>query len=408
MPSPKVLKRLVTCQGSIQLVTALSVLSYREKEQQLGCEYENYLVIYDLYAPLGQIDAFAAFIRRMAELICDWKEIAYINPEQMNAIAGKLDSSSPSNIFRRVYGLVGTDSADEIYLCRNWQFGNQLLINAYQSAHKICYGDSIGIYFSSASKAVLPVATKQKNLPSQSSLVSLSYLKAKLINVISNLKEKLKLKSSLKNIEFDIGYFVLPNIMGEIPPMKTVIPDTAVILGIIQKLRSLVDSNYIIQLQKIIGDAPVSILLTSNFSEAGLMSQENEIIAYRQFLISEGIQDTVLVIKPHPRTENFKMKKLEYALDSLCSSIVNLTEPILFFLPFEIFFVEAFLQPTLKNKSNIRVFAVSSACLSMKLLFNISSVVGFGEHITSKFFYKTYAAGRWKHELELTSAIEKI
>lgn len=94
MPSPKVLKRLVTCQGSIQLVTALSVLSYREKEQQLGCEYENYLVIYDLYAPLGQIDAFAAFIRRMAELICDWKEIAYINPEQMNAIAGKLDSSS--------------------------------------------------------------------------------------------------------------------------------------------------------------------------------------------------------------------------------------------------------------------------------------------------------------------------
>ena len=88
MKSSKLVKRIVTCQGSIQLVTALSVLNYREQEQ-INYQYENYLVIYDLNSPPGQIDAFAAFIKKMAQLIYDWKTIVYILPEQMQAMASK-------------------------------------------------------------------------------------------------------------------------------------------------------------------------------------------------------------------------------------------------------------------------------------------------------------------------------
>lgn len=397
MTSSKLVKRIVTCQGSIQLVTALSVLSYREKERHgLGHKYENYLVIYDLYSPPGQIDAFAAFLKKMAEFICDWKAIVYLTPAQMKDIASKLNSTSPSKIFERVYELVGTDSAEEIYLSRNWQFGNQLFINAYQLAEKICYGDGIGIYFSSNSSAFFPVSFPL-------------YLKAKIKGAIGNIQEKLQLKKSLKTLEFDIGYFVLPDIMGESPPMKTVTLDRKILLETFQKLRGLVESEYLSNFRQRVANAPVSILLTSNFSEAGRMSLENEIAAYRQFLISEGIEEnTVLAIKPHPRDDNSKIQKLASALSDLFVEVLILSEPTLFFLPFEVFFAEAFVQPDLTLTNQIKVFAVSSACLSLKLLYNLPSIVGFGEQITPQVFYKNYAAGRLEHELELRSAIKNI
>ena len=104
MENSKTLKRIVTCQGSIQLVTALSVLNYRTKEQeQLGYKYENYLVIYDLNSPGGQIDAFANFIIKMAKLISDWQSIVYVTPEQIEAIASQQNFTSPAKILPRVY-----------------------------------------------------------------------------------------------------------------------------------------------------------------------------------------------------------------------------------------------------------------------------------------------------------------
>ncbi len=396
MVGSKRVKRIITCQGSIQLVTALSVLSYREKEQQgKSYQYENYLVIYDLYSPPGQIDAFAAFIKKMAEFICDWKAIVYLTPEQKKDIA-LLHSNSLSKAFQRVYQLAGTDSADEIYLSRNWQFGNQLLINAYQSAEKICYGDSIGIYFSANSSAFFP-----KSLP--------LYLKAKIKDEIASIQEKLRLKKFLKFIEFDIGYFVLPNVMGEFPTMKTVTLDKKILLETFQQFKSLVDSEYLRNFRRKVADTPVSILMTSNFSEAGRMSLENEIYAYRQFLISQGIEEnTVLVVKPHPRDDSSKIQKLASALSDLFIEVLILSEPTLFFLPFEIFFAEAFLQTNTTPINRIKVFAVSSACLSLKLLYNLPSIVGFGEQITLQVFDRDYANGRLEHELKLRTAIKKI
>ncbi|MEC4819509.1 MAG: hypothetical protein SAK29_40505, partial [Scytonema sp. PMC 1069.18] len=158
MMNRKLIKRVITCQGTIQLVTALSVLAHREREQQhLGYQYENYLVIYELYAPSEQVDEFVVLIKKMAELVSDWKAIVYISPEELKNIEIKLKTTGYSKIFKIVHELVGIDSPNEIYLCRNWQFGNKLLINTYRSAEKICYGDSIGIYFSQNSPVISPV-----------------------------------------------------------------------------------------------------------------------------------------------------------------------------------------------------------------------------------------------------------
>ncbi|MFM6249969.1 MAG: hypothetical protein ACKPEQ_12605, partial [Dolichospermum sp.] len=56
----------------------------------------------------------------------------------------------------------------------------------------------------------------------------------------------------------------------------------------------------------------------------------------------------------------------------------------------------------------IQIFAVSSACLSLKLLFHVPIVVGFGENITPKTFYQDYIQGRLKHERDLNNALQII
>lgn len=403
MTNPKLVKRIITCQGSIQLVTALSVLNYREKEQiNFNQNYEDYLVIYDLYTPPGQIEEFANYVKKIAELAHQWKGITYINPIQFNAISKELATSSPRKIYELVHQLVGTNSADEIYLCRNWQFGNQLLINTYKSAKKICYGDSIGIYFSSNAKGLFAPSNPLK-------LDFGNYIKKQIKTVISKVKEKLQLKIVLKNVEFDIGYFILPDIMGELPPMKTVVLDKLELLKTFDKLRGLIDVDYISHLKEKIDSNPILILLTSNFSEAQRMSEEDEINAYCQFLSSQKIEpNTILLIKPHPRDGSAKIQRLQLALSDLFTNILVLSEPHLFFLPFEILFAQAFLRSDMSVRDNIKVLTVSSACLSLKLLFNVPCVVGFGEEITPQFFYENYADGRLEHEAYLKTAIQKI
>lgn len=397
-----VVKRIIICQGSIQLVTALSVLNYREKEQKsFNQEYEDYLVISGLYTPAGQIEEFANYVKNMAELAHQWKAIVYTNPTQINSIYQESATSSPRKTYDLVHQLVGTETADEIYLCRNWQLGNQLFINTYKSAEKICYGDSIGIYFSSNGKGLFAPSNPIK-------LNFASYIKKKIKGLISKLKEKLQLKTVFKNVEFDIGYFILPDIMGELPPMKTIVLDKLELLKTFEKLKGLVDLDYVLQLKQKIDCNPVLILLTSNFSEAQRMSEENEINAYRQFLSSQKIEpNTILLIKPHPRDGNIKIQRLQSKISDLFANTLVLSEPHLFFLPFEVLFAQVFLQSDMSVRDNIKVLTVSSACLSLKLLFHVPCVVGFGEKITPQFFYENYVDGRLEHEQYLKVAIEK-
>jgi hypothetical protein len=398
MENNKIIKRIVTCQGSIQLVTALSILNCRtDEQQQLGYKYENYLVIYDLNSPSGQIDAFAAYIKQMAKLICDWQSIVYISPEQMKAIASQQNFTSPAKIFKKVYELVGTDDADEIYMSRNWQFGNQLFINAYQLATKICYGDSIGIYFAPDSQAFFLTQKSPKQI-----------LTKLIKNYINRIKLTLGL-TVLQPINFDQGYFLLPTILNEKPPMPVIIPEQSYLLNIFRQLRSLLNKNYINQLHQKIGNADVSILLTSNLSETGRMSVEQEVEAYREFLASMNIlDDSVLIIKPHPRDSHQKIEALKHSLQEFFAQIFILSETTFFFIPFEVFFLEAFVTQNLNLTTKVKVFAFSSSCLSLKLLFDVPSFIGFGNEITNKFFDPNYVSGRIMHEQDLRTALTKI
>lgn len=395
------MKRIITCQGSIQLIAALSALFHRGQT----ATDQNYLVIYELYAPDQQHHQFAAFIQQMAESICDWKAIVYLTPQQLDAIGHQLDSTPPNRIYNTVHQWVGLSHTDELYLCRNWQFTNQLISNAYPDARRICYGDGIGLYFSEHSAVVRrPFAPP----PTPDQFFDWTWWKAR--SLFHRIRERLQLKTKLYSMPFETGYFVLPDILGETPPMPIVKLEPVDLLTRFEQFTPFIDPAQVMKVQTAIAslhgvtdDSPVSILLTSNFSEGDRLSQDQEIKAYREFLIQhEILPSSVLVIKPHPRDNLTKIYQLEENLSDLYAKIIVLTDLNLCFLPFEVFFLKAF------QNSEIRVFAFSSACLSLKLLFNVPSFIGFGTDLTTRYFEPEFVAARLEHEQTLHDAIARL
>ena len=338
----------------------------------------------------------------MAEEVYTWRAVVYIKPEQMQELQVKfnlvrLKLLNIQQVFSLVHKMIGISSTDEIYLSKKYDIFDRLLLNVYKSAKKICYGDSIGFYLSEAS-SVLQVEPR-----------SLNYKFKRLLKRLI-LKKKL-----MEDVNFDVGYFTISNfnILSNSPPMEIVKVNKAVTIDVFQKLRGIVermiDSDYISKLRTKVKNNSVTILLTSNFSEATRMSKENEITAYREFLQSYKREDsTILIIKPHPRDSAIKIDKLQSTLNDLFSEVIVISELSWFFLPFELFLMEVFLDKNLVPSCEVKIFTFSSACLSLKFLFNLPCTVGFGSAITNKLFYDEQVTKRLEHELELKSLLQQI
>lgn len=406
MSNPTVVKRVVGCFGSSQLITALTVLRCREQEQQhLNYEYKNYLVIYDLLSPKGQIDDFAALVQEMAELACSWEAIVYLKPEQLETLKYKLNFSKPAEIFSCIHQLIGTEQADEIYLCRNWTTGDELLTNSYLEAERICYGDGLGVYLPESYFLNRLAAYVPQEEQSRWNILLKQWFK----NSKESLKAALGLKTILKTIPFNRGYFFLPNALGEGPsmPATTIPPEIA--LEVMQRFKNLLEPALVVRLQALTANRPVMILLTANHAEQERTTVENEILAYKAFLQTQNpAPGTVLLIKPHPRDAGAKIQQLKAELSDLFEDIYILTEASLFFIPFEIFLINTFVNRELAVDSNVKIITFSSACLSLELFFKAKPVVGFGSAIVQQYFYEHCVSSRVQHEADLLSALAKI
>ena len=408
MTATKKFKRVVTCQGGIQLVAALAALETREAEQQQSdVEYEDYLVIYDLYAPDSQLTQFMNAVQRMAQALRDWKSIVYFSKEKMIEFDQQLTFVTRPQVYQRVRDLVGVDKADEVYVCRNWQFGNSLMLNVYRDATKICFGDSIGIYFSEAyfSPAVTNNGRPPLKAAVRQQLRRIKHsLRGRLIGDETPLRDVV-----LDEIQFDIGYFLLPEILREIPPMETRLVNKATTGEIFRKLARALDPEQIVAQYGYLADVPAVILMTSNFSEASRMSSENELAAYRQFL--EQLQlprESTLIIKPHPRDGEEKIRELGRRLGDMFANVVLLMDQNLFFTPFEVFLIQTFLSEGEQTPRNLKIITFSTACLSLPILFDIQPVIGFGNEIVKTSFFENYISGRLQHEDDLNSAMKTL
>lgn len=408
MTSTRKFKRVVTCQGGIQLVAALAALQTREAEQQRpDVEYEDYLVIYDLYAPDSQLPQFKNAVQRMARALRDWKSIVYFSKEQMIEFNQQLTFATMPQVYQQIRDSVGVAEAGEIYLCRNWQFGNSLMLNVYRDAWKVCYGDSIGIYFS---EAYFSPAVANNGRPPLKAAVrqQLSRIKHSLRNRLTGDQTPLR-DVVLDEIQFDIGYFLLPEILHETPPMETRLVNKATTGEIFRKLARALDPEQIIAQYGYLANVPAVILMTSNFSEASRMSEENELVAYREFL--EKLQlprESTLIIKPHPRDGEEKVRELGRKLSDMFANVVLLMDQNLFFTPFEVFLIQTFLGESDETPRNLKIITFSTACLSLPILFDIRPIIGFGNEIVKTSFFENYISGRLQHEDDLNSAMRTL
>lgn len=398
---------MVTCQGGIQLVAAVAALETREEEQQRpDVEYEDYLVIYDLYAPDPQLPQFASAVERMARALRNWKSVTYFSREQMVEFDAQLTFATRPQVYQRIRDLVGVAKADEIYLCRNWQFGNRLMLNVYRDAWKICYGDSIGIYFSEAYFS--PAVTKNGKPLKVAVTDKLRRIKHSLQSRLTG-NETLVRDVVLDEIEFDVGYFLLPEILGEKPPMETRLVNKTTTGEIFRKLARALDPDQIAAQYGYLATRPAVIMMTSNFSEASRMSGENELVAYREFL--ENLQlprESTLIVKPHPRDGEEKVRGLGRVLSDMFADVVLLTDLNLFFIPFEVFLIQAFLGENETAPRNLKIITFSTACLSLPILFDIRPMIGFGNQIVRTSFFDDYISGRLQHEHDLESAMKTL
>ncbi len=329
MTRQKKIRRVVTCQGSIQLVTALAVIDHREREARgSDYEYENYLVIYDLYALPGQVDKFADFIKHMASLDREW-EASSTSARSRFSPSRRREFFRPGQSARTGLRASGRQNR------RRDISVSQLAIR--QPAHdqrvpqrekNLLRRQHRHLFF----RSLLLPDSRQRTPPGPAPRLGCAP------GFIGQVEGRPQGQADPQSVGFDAGYFLFPDILGEVPPMRTTLVRKEGVQRVFEKLGGLVDDEYVGALRRRIAGRPVVVLMTSNFSEGGRMPVGNEISAYREFLAaSEYERDAVLVVKPHPRDDDAKIRRLGSAVGDLFSEVILLTEAELFFIPFEIY-----------------------------------------------------------------------
>jgi hypothetical protein len=396
-------RRIVTCQGSIQLVAATAARRHRLREEnQRDHDWEDYLVIYNLAAPSGQDGEFVQILKEMATCLGAWKRIVYFSDGELSALARRVSDSAPRAVFQRVYERVGTAEADELFLGKDWQIGNVLFMNAYRAARQVCYGDGIGMYLTedrfnpSTRRQVVPARRRPLRASARRALALLRH----------GLERRAGLRISVEPPRFDIGYMLLPDAFTT-PPMPTVRLDRHLFSRIFDELRPLITSDDVAELRRLASREAVSVLLTSNFTEGRKMTREAEIEAYREFVVRDSPARSILVIKPHPRDDRQKIEQVRAVLSREFDRVIVLTDPGVFFLPFEVVFREVLLQPA-SERQRPAIFTVSTACLSLEAVMGVRCHLGFGDAMVRRWFAEDWVESRVRHERELREAVNRV
>jgi hypothetical protein len=398
----RVVRRLVAGQGPIQLVAALTAMAaHAAATHEPATTFDDYLAIFDLSAPADRERALAGALRALAEAVRPWRAVVHLSPSEVQALAVTQRCRGPRATLRRARTLIGLSRVDELYLIRNYQFANEVLINAYRDAEKICFGDGIGLHYGPGYLAGRP--TRAPGDWRRQTRQALRALRARFVRATG-------LSRALPPVDFDRAYLALPGVLGGAAPAHTARLEPTALLHTLRAMAGALDSALVRALRERIGGRPTVFLVTSNFSEARRMDPGPELRAYRQFVEAQDLASgSVAVIKPHPREGTAKLAALRASLAPLFDDVLVLDEGMLAFAPFELLLlIGGFLHGDGRLRDDVRILTFSNSCLALALLFGIRPVLGFGERLVRGCFREGYVSTRLTWEIDMAAGLDRI
>ena len=387
--------RVVCCQGTIQLATAIHALSFREKQNASasGTIFKNFLIVHDLFTTADQQIMFFDVIKKMAESVLAWEAIVYLDPATITRLDDIYSTKGEMQFSMEMEKFLKVGNADEVYASRNWQKGSTMLLNYFSESYKISYGDSIGLFFPESYFSDNDWRTRLR----LSGFGQRTFALKDKLKVATQYPGRRPLLKYFETQRFDYGYFCFPSISGEGPNFKYETIDVSDLKGTFEEFVGQMSIDVPRELE---GGEPFCGLLTSNFSEAERMSLHDEIDAYVSFVNDHKEKYNVLLIKPHPRDSKEKIQLLKTRFLDDFKTVIVLDDPVHFYIPFEFFLIKFERgKPGMLQKS--RFFTVSSSCLSFWFLFGISPYIGIGERLVRKYFRPDQVQNRLDHEDDL-------
>ena len=408
MPPDSPSCRIVAVQGTAQLTSAIAAM--RAADRVAGPRAANHLIIHNLSCPADQTEEFVDCIGRLARMAGTWQSIRFISAAEVRLLQGELAAGDWSQAAAAVRSLIGIAAADSLFLGQNLLPLNHLLSLAYANASRACYGDGVGLNFSSeyfhapADDPGIRGLGRRLERTIRCSIKSWRGLKVGPLQGAFG-------KSVGDAVSFDRHYLLLANLFDQ--QLDTFVQlDAADFRHLFAAYLPEVEraaSQGRDALADALGKASsVVVLLTSNFSETGRMTLAGEVECCIDSVLEEGGgPGSLLVIKPHPRDSHEKITRLAAEARRSFAEVVTLDDRWMFHLPFESIFIRYF-PAHARIRAATRVVCTSSAALSLEHLYGQECTLGFGPRAVRRCFAHNWRALRLRHEADLAKAVERI
>jgi hypothetical protein len=375
-------KSLLAVQGPLQFVAGFLAMQWFEQIKNDPEECTSVLLLYDFLAPESIELELVEVINRLAS-VHEWHSVIFIGGKSMEVIM----NGTYSNSIRKLRDTIGESVFDEIYLARDYcGHGSSLIMNAYKSASRIIYGDSLGIVGNEAGINVFNWQAPMRSI--------LSVAKRFLRRCLYGGPDRLRFEVAVLTLPITCSADYLDDITLWIPAKEFVV---ATVKSIYDNLNEL--SQYCDHLIAAAGDTDRRLFLLSNLHGSGLMSKENEIDLYLDVIKEMAEKGSTILLKAHPRNSNEVLQTLADRLQS-SYKIVAIDDGELSRIPIELW------VRLIKGCEIIPMFSTSA--INLRYIYDITVRLPLNERLVRKYFYKSKVAYMLEGNHLISKSIENL
>lgn len=400
-------RRIVAVQGTAQLTSAVAAL--RAMDRATGLVAANHLLIHNLSCPAEQADEFAGCIARLAARVADWAAIHHATADELAAVQKLHATDGLPAAAARLAGMTGAAEADEILLGQNLLFLNHLIDRSHPRAVKACYGDGVGLNFSTEYYRPPEFDAGWRGLGRR--LERAVRRRMHRWTGATPPPPRAQGRKPGHAVAFDRHYLLLANQFdARVEDHVQLAADEfrRLFAAFVPEIDAAVAAAGDPLAPALDRASRVVVLLTSNFSETARMPLADEVDACVAAAAAQGTgPGSLLVVKPHPRDSREKIRLITEAAARTFAAVVPLDAPWMFHLPFESVYERWFLRDTRVRRAT-RVVCTSSAGLSLEALYDQPVEVLFGERVVRRLFAHNWRSLRIRHESDLRRIIAGI